>query len=136
MPHEKTYLDKDPIARREAELLAKWEAEAKIFNVQNEAIRTVLAECPFEIRTAQDCQFCGNEACIKAWKEQNKLWKVTDQESLSETEAACLADTQRSAGHVARCKQHAQSRSAAESKSSDRPGDPACGSSLFDWEAA
>lgn len=78
MPHEKPYLDSEYQKRHDAELREQWEKEAQIFRIQNEAIRTVLEECPFEIRTAQDCQFCGNEACIKIWREQNKLWGITE----------------------------------------------------------
>jgi hypothetical protein len=73
MPHEQPYLD-DYHARHRAELQEEWDKAAKIMETQNRAMRTVLNECPFPLRTPETCQECGNEACVKAYKGQNEIW--------------------------------------------------------------
>lgn len=65
---------KDHAARHRAELQKQWDEEAKVFKIQNLAIRTALNECPLPLRTPEDCRVCGNEACVKAYQEQQKLW--------------------------------------------------------------
>lgn len=123
MPHEQPWLD-DYATRHRAELQARWDEEAKVFNIQNAAMRTVLNECPLKLRTRQDCQNCGNEACVKAYEEQNKLWPENECDEPA-FRASTISTNQ------------AAVTSAAKSKSPDTtkcpaPGQPASGSSLFD----
>jgi wobble nucleotide-excising tRNase len=122
-PHEQPWLD-DYAARHQAELQARWDSEAHVFNIQNAALRVVINECPKPDRTPEDCRICGNENCIKAWKEQNKLWPENACE-----EPACRANTTNT--------NQAAAISPAKSESPDTtkcpvPGPPASGSSLFD----
>lgn len=66
--------ENDYAARHQAELQAQWDQESQIFKTQNLALKTVLAECPLPLRTPEDCRVCGNEVCVKAYQEQQKLW--------------------------------------------------------------
>jgi hypothetical protein len=66
--------ENDYATRHQAELQAKWDKEAEIFRIQNLAMKTVLNECPLPVRTPENCRTCGNEACIKAYQEQQILW--------------------------------------------------------------
>ncbi len=90
MPHEQPWLD-DYATRHRAELQARWDEEAKVFNIQNAAMRTVLNECPLKLRTRKDCQACGNEACVKAYEEQNKLWPENECDDLNQICNAVVA---------------------------------------------
>lgn len=124
-PHEQPWLD-DYAARHQAELQARWDQEAIVFNIQNAAMRTVLNECPLQLRTRQDCINCGNEACHKAYKEQNKLWPENECD-----EPAFPANTTNTRQAVAISP--AKSGSPATIKC-PAPGQPASGSSLFDLD--
>ena len=121
MPHEAPWLD-DYAARHQAELQARWDQEAIVFNIQNAAMRTVLNECPLQLRTRQDCINCGNEACHKAYKEQNKLWPEKYEEPV------CHANT--TSTSPAAAISPAASRLPVMTKC-PAPGLPASGSSLF-----
>lgn len=71
-------------ARQKVERQVLLDAENEVFRIQNQAMRTVLDECPeeFQLRTPADCVRCGNENCVKAWKEQNKLWNEPEDQKL------------------------------------------------------
>lgn len=77
MPHEAPHL-MDYAARTQAELQKGWDKESDVFNIQNAAL-TAGINCPFPLRTPEHCEACGNEACVKAWKEQNKLWPENEE---------------------------------------------------------
>lgn len=66
--------ENDYAVRHKAELQARWSKEAEIFRIQNMALKAVLMECPLPLRTPLDCVNCGNEACVKAYQEQQTLW--------------------------------------------------------------
>jgi len=122
MPHEQPWLD-DYATRHRAELQARWDEEAKVFNIQNAAMRTVLNECPLKLRTRKDCQACGNEACVKAYEEQNKLWPEEYEEpayranTTSTPQAAAISPAKSGSPGMTKC---------------PAPGQPASGSGLFD----
>jgi hypothetical protein len=78
MPHEQPWLN-DYQARHQAELQARWDEEAKIFNIQNLALKAAI-NCPFPIRSPEMCANCGESSCVKAWKEQQKLWQEDPEE--------------------------------------------------------
>lgn len=124
--HDMPYLD-DYQANVQKTLQKQWSEEAKVFQIQNQAMKTVLRECPFDIRTPETCKECGNEACVKAWKEQNKLWDQPEDQK-SPVSAAKHTDT---------AMQPEASKSNAATENPDTtscqlPGRPASGSSLFD----
>lgn len=77
MPHDKPYLD-DYSVRHQADLQARWDEEAKIFNIQNQALKAAI-NCPFPMRNPEMCANCGELTCVKAWKEQNKLWPENEE---------------------------------------------------------
>lgn len=86
-PHDQHWID-DCIANNLADLHKSWKDAADIIETQNRAMRTVLNECPFPLRTPETCQECGNEACVQAWKEQNKIWKKDSEEHAYPANAA------------------------------------------------
>jgi hypothetical protein len=98
MPHDQPWLD-DYHKRHRAELQAVWTENHKIFEIQNRAIKTALSECPFDLRTPDTCRDCGNEDCIKAYKEQNKIWGEDNEEpvSVANTANTGLAEMARNA---------------------------------------
>ncbi len=118
MPHEKPYLD-DYHVRHQAELQAQWDEHAKVFNVQNQAMRAVLNECSYPLRTPELCRECGNENCVKAYKEQNKIWGEDQSEPASVANTANINQAARTS--------HAQSKSPLTQKCPD-PGQPVSGS--------
>lgn len=79
MPHEHTWID-DCVANHLADLHKKWKDAADIIETQSRAMRTVLNECPFDLRTPETCRDCGNENCIIAYKEQNEIWGKDSEE--------------------------------------------------------
>lgn len=81
MPHEAPYLD-DYSARQQADLQARWDDEAKIFNIQNQALKAAI-NCPFPMRNPEMCANCGELTCVKAWKEQNELWPENEESPAS-----------------------------------------------------
>lgn len=108
-------------ARHRAELQKQWNEEAKVFKIQNLAIRTVLNECPLPSRTPEDCRVCGNEACVKAYQEQQKLWGE-DNESPVFHASGTNTDSRPES-----LKSHAQSQPSQSSKQCPPPGQFASG---------
>ena len=117
MPHEAPYLD-DYSARQQADLQAKWNEEAKVFQIQNQALKAAIS-CPFELRTPEICRECGNETCVNAWKEQQRLWQEDPEEPVYR---ASITSTRQAAASSP-----AQSESMASQTSRPR-GQPASGS--------
>lgn len=87
MPHEQAWID-DCVANHMADLHKDWKTAADIIETQNRAMRTTLNECPFPLRTPETCQECGNEACIQAYKEQDKIWGKDQEEPASRASIA------------------------------------------------
>ena len=86
-------------------------------------------------RTPEDCKACGNEACIKAWEEQNELWP---EEYEPVAYRVSTVSTGLSKGKLL---QDAQSRNCQELENSQRHSQGASGigrksRSLFDLRAA
>jgi hypothetical protein len=126
MPHDQPWLD-DYHAKAQAELQEQWKENADIMETQNRAIRTVLNECPFELRTPEICMECGNEKCHLAWKEQNKLWDQPEDQKLP---VSVVRHTNISTPK-AELKSNAQ-KDCPEKTSCQLLGQPASGLSLFD----
>jgi hypothetical protein len=125
-PHDQPWLD-DYETRQRVELQAKWDSEGEVFRIQNQAMKTVLRECPDPLRKPENCENCGNENCIKAWKEQNKLWDQPEDQKLPASAAR----------HTDTAMQPEASKSNAATENPDTtscqlPGPPASGSGLFD----
>lgn len=78
-PNDLAWID-DCLANARADLQKKFKDNADIMETQNRAMRTVLNECPFDLRTPETCRDCGNEACVQAWKEQNEIWGKDSEE--------------------------------------------------------
>jgi hypothetical protein len=72
MPHDSPWLNDYQLKLKADELQRKSE-EDKVFNTQNAALRAAI-NCPLPLRKPSDCRNCGNEECVNAYKEQNKLW--------------------------------------------------------------
>ncbi len=121
MPHDQPWLD-DYQARHQAELQARRDEENEVFRIQNQAMRAT-RECPLKLRTRTDCQNCGNEECVKAWKEQNKLWP----EPYEEPAYRAGTTNTRQAAATSYAKSKLQN-----TQKSPHPGQPASGLTLFD----
>jgi hypothetical protein len=123
MPHDSPWLDDYQLKLKADELQRKSE-EDKVFNTQNAALRAAI-NCPLPIRTPSDCRNCGNEECVNAYKEQNKLWPEEYEEpayhanTTSTPQAAAISP--------------AVSRLPGMTKF-PAPGQPASGSSPFDLD--
>lgn len=121
MPHEAHYLD-DYSVRKQADLQARWDEENEVFRIQNQALKAT-RDCPLKLRTRTDCQNCGNEECVKAWKEQKKLWPEEYEEPVyhaSTTSTPQAAETSSAASKLQNTPKF------------HHPGQPASGSGLFD----
>lgn len=60
----------------------------KVFEVCNASLRAARKEdCFMPAPTIEDCLICGNAKCFDAFKEQNKLWGITDEQSVRELRA-------------------------------------------------
>jgi hypothetical protein len=120
MPNEKPWLD-DYTTRHQMELQARWDEESRVFNIQNAALRAAI-NCPLPLRKPADCQMCGEESCIKAYKEQNKLWPEEYEEpayhanTTSTPQAAAISPAKSGSPGMTKC---------------PAPGQPASGSGLF-----
>ena len=121
MPHDQPWLDDYRLKLKAEELQRKTE-EDRVFNTQNAALRAAI-NCPFPLRKPSDCQMCGEENCINAYQEQNKLWPEKYEEPV------CHANTTSTSPAVEISP--AKSGSPATIKC-PAPGRPASGSSLFD----
>ena len=120
MPHDQPWLDDYRLKLKAEELQRKTE-EDRVFNTQNAALRAAI-NCPFPLRKPSDCQMCGEENCINAYQEQNKLWPEKYEEPV------CHANTTSTSLAV--------EISPAASKLQNtpkfhHPGQPASGSGLF-----
>ena len=57
----------------------------KVFEVCNASLRAARREdCFMPAPTIEDCLTCGHAKCFDAFKEQNKLWGITDEQSIRE----------------------------------------------------
>ena len=61
--------------RLKAEIEITQRRHQHVIEVCNQAMRTSLQECPFPLREPGDCEGCGNEPCVKAYKKLEELWK-------------------------------------------------------------
>ena len=60
----------------------------KVFEVCNVSLRAARREdCFMPAPTLEDCLICRNAKCFDAFKEQNKLWWITDEQSVRELRA-------------------------------------------------
>ena len=60
----------------------------KVFEVCNASLRAARKEdCFIPAPTIEDCLICGDAKCFDAFKEQNKLWGITDEQSVRELRA-------------------------------------------------
>lgn len=56
-----------------------------VFEVCNASLRVARKEdCFLPAPTLEDCLICRNAKCFDAFKEQNKLWGITDEQSVRE----------------------------------------------------
>lgn len=121
MPHDQPWLD-DYRLKLKAEELQRKSEEDKVFNTQNAALRAAI-NCPLPVRKPSDCRSCGNEECINAYKEQNKLWPekcdepVYPANTINTRQAAAISPAASKLPGMTKC---------------PAPGQPATGSSLFD----
>jgi len=83
MPTPDAVLPSDYQADCEKELKKKWDAEARIFEIQNQALAAA-NQCPFPMRTPEMCDGCGDLDCIEAYELQEALWKKLDKEAAEE----------------------------------------------------
>mgnify|MGYP001252296713 CR=1 FL=1 len=60
----------------------------RVFEVCNTSLRAARREdCFLPAPTLEDCLICRNAKCFDAFKEQNKLWGITDEQSVRELRA-------------------------------------------------
>ena len=60
----------------------------RVFEVCNASLRAARREdCFLPAPTLEDCLICRNAKCFDAFKEQNKLWGITDEQSVRELRA-------------------------------------------------
>ena len=120
MPTESPWLDDYQLKLKADELQRKSE-EDKVFNTQNAALRAAI-NCPLPLRKPSDCRSCGNEECVNAYKEQNKLWPEEYEEPAyhanitSTPQAAAISPAASKLQNPTKC---------------HHPGQPASGSGLF-----
>lgn len=121
MPHDQPWLDDYRLKLKAEELQRKTE-EDKVFNTQNAALRAAI-NCPLPLRKPSDCRNCGNEECVNAYKEQNKLWPEEYEEPAyhaNTTSTPQAAETSSAASKLQNTPKF------------HHPGQPASGSGLFD----
>ena len=121
MPTDQPWLDDYQLKLKADELQRKSE-EDKVFNTQNAALRAAI-NCPLPLRKPSDCRNCGNEECVNAYKEQNKLWPEEYEEPASHANTTSIP--QAAAISPAASKLPGMTKCPA-------PGQPASGSSLFE----
>jgi hypothetical protein len=57
----------------------------EVFEVCNASLRAARKEdCFLPAPTIEDCLICRNAKCFDAFKKQNKLWGITDKQSVRE----------------------------------------------------
>ena len=60
----------------------------EVFEVCNASLRAARKEdCFLPAPTIEDCLICRNAKCFDAFKEKNKLWGITDEQSVRELRA-------------------------------------------------
>ena len=120
MPHDQPWLD-DYRLKLKADELQRISEEDKVFNTQNAALRAAI-NCPLPLRKPSDCRNCGNEECVNAYKEQNKLWPEEYEEPAyhaNTTSTPQAAETSSAASKLQNTPKF------------HHPGQPASGSGLF-----
>lgn len=120
MPTDQPWLDDYQLKLKADELQRKSE-EDKVFNTQNAALRAAI-NCPLPLRKPSDCRNCGNEECVNAYKEQNKLWPEEYEEPAyhaNTTSTPQAAETSSAASKLQNTPKF------------HHPGQPASGSGLF-----
>ena len=122
MPTESPWLDDYQLKLKADELQRKSE-EDKVFNTQNAALRAAI-NCPLPLRKPSDCRSCGNEECVNAYKEQNKLWPENECDEPA-FRASTISTSQAAVTSAAKSKSPVTTKCPA-------PGQPASGSGLFD----
>lgn len=113
--------------KRTAETLQK--SSEKIQD-QLQALNAVMRARRLNKCQSNDCIGCGNIDCIEAEKEYLKLWPETENESLPVSSASTTNIT----SSATSSKSDAQSRNSHEQKPSERPGIPANGLNLFNFD--
>ena len=71
-PHPQPYLDRDYAEQSQARITAHLDHAKRVEAIANARLRCS-AMCPIWNHTEEDCEFCGNEECVEAWKELEKL---------------------------------------------------------------
>ena len=120
MPTDQPWLD-DYQLKLKADELQRISEEDKVFNTQNAALRAAI-NCPLPLRKPSDCRNCGNEECVYAYKEQNKLWPEEYEEPAyhaNTTSTPQAAETSSAASKLQNTPKF------------HHPGQPASGSGLF-----
>lgn len=77
----------DPFVEHQKELKRQWQEQERIFAVCNASLRASLREhCPLKTsaQSLETCLTCGDSECFDAFKAQNKLWGISDEQSLRE----------------------------------------------------
>ena len=60
----------------------------RVFEVCNASLRAALMQqCPISAPTLETCLNCGDTQCFDSWREQNKLWGLTEEQSIRELRA-------------------------------------------------
>lgn len=61
--------------RIKAEIEINQRMAQNVIDICNQAMRTARRECPIWDRTPRDCEACGNEPCVKAWRKLEEMWR-------------------------------------------------------------
>lgn len=78
-------IEHDPYVEHQKELERQWQEQERIFAVCNASLRAALMQqCPISAPTLETCLNCGDTQCFDSWREQNRLWGITDEQSLHE----------------------------------------------------
>lgn len=78
-------IEHDPYVEHQKELERQWQEQERIFAVCNASLRAALRQqCLISAPTLETCLTCGDAECFDSWREQNRLWGITDEQSLHE----------------------------------------------------
>lgn len=78
-------IEHDPYVEHQKELERQWQEQERIFAVCNASLRAALrSQCPISAPTLETCLTCGDAECFDAFQAKNKLWGVSDEQSLHE----------------------------------------------------
>lgn len=74
-----------PFTEHKNQLEAQKRERERVFEVCNANLRAAF-NCPLKHRspTVDMCLICANKACVDAWQEQNRLWRLSNDASLRE----------------------------------------------------